>query len=197
MRIGILAIQGDVREHQAMFGRLGQETHLVRRPHELDGLSGLVIPGGESTTIGMLMHEYGLIQAIQTKVRDRAFSLWGTCAGLILLAQEVVGPSPARLGLMDITADRNAWGRQVSSFEASIAIAALGPPDFPAVFIRAPRILRLGPQVVPLAQYQDQVVMAEAGPLLVTAFHPELTDDPRVHQYFVHKVETLASARPG
>ncbi|MCL4521830.1 MAG: pyridoxal 5'-phosphate synthase glutaminase subunit PdxT [Firmicutes bacterium] len=190
MRIGILSIQGDVREHERMFQRLGLESARIRQPEDLVDLSGLVIPGGESTTIGMLMQEYGLIDAIKEKTRSGHFPIWGTCAGLILLAKEVLGPSPARLGLVDMTADRNAWGRQVSSFEADIAIAALGSPPYPGVFIRAPRIKRLGQEVTALASYQDQVVMAESGPYLVTAFHPELTDDLRVHQYFAQKVET-------
>jgi len=190
MRIGILSIQGDVREHERMFQRLGLESARIRQPKDLVDLSGLVIPGGESTTIGMLMQEYGLIDAIKDKTRSGHFPIWGTCAGLILLAKEVLGPSPARLGLVDMTADRNAWGRQVSSFEADIAIAALGSPPYPGVFIRAPRIKRLGQEVTALASYQDQVVMAESGPYLVTAFHPELTDDLRVHQYFAQKVET-------
>jgi len=189
MRIGILSIQGDVREHERMFQRLGLESARIRQPEDLVGLSGLVIPGGESTTIGMLMQEYGLIDAIKEKTRSGNFPIWGTCAGLILLAKEVLGPSPARLGLVDMTADRNAWGRQVSSFEADIAIAALGSPPYPGVFIRAPRIKRLGQKVTALASYRDQIVMAESGPYLVTAFHPELTDDLRVHQYFAQKVE--------
>jgi 5'-phosphate synthase pdxT subunit len=191
MAIGILAIQGDVREHQGKLEQLGVDTLLVRAPSQLDGLAGLVIPGGESTTIGMLMQEYGLIEAIVKRAQSGEFAIWGTCAGLILMAKDVLGPSPARLGLMDITADRNAWGRQVSSFETTIAVPALGAPDFPAVFIRAPRIQRMGAEVKALATYDGQVVMAEQGPYLVSAFHPELTADLRVHAYFVRKVEAL------
>lgn len=195
MRVGILAIQGDVREHERMFHRLGIATKLVRHKEHLQDLSGLVIPGGESTTIGMLMQEYGMTEEVLKYARTGQFPVWGTCAGLILMATEVVGPSPTRLALMDITADRNAWGRQVSSFEAEVTIATLGPPDFPAVFIRAPRIRRIGDTVVSLAKCQDDVVMAESGPFLVTSFHPELTEDVRVHRYFIEKIEEAGANR--
>ena len=193
MKIGIIAIQGDVREHRAKFEPLGVELTTVRRPSDLEGASGLVIPGGESTTIGMLMQEYGVLDAIRARATAGGWPMWGTCAGLILLAADVIGPSPARLGLVDMTADRNAWGRQVSSFEVPLAVPVLGDRPFPAVFIRAPRIRRIGLGVTVLASLDGQVVMAEAGPYLVSAFHPELTDDTRVHEYFIKKVRNYSA----
>ncbi len=193
MKIGIIAIQGDVREHQAKFESLGVELATVRKPRDLEGAAGLVIPGGESTTIGMLMQEYGVLDAIRDRAATGGWPIWGTCAGLILLAAEVIGPSPARLGLIDMTADRNAWGRQVSSFEVPLTVPVLGDRPFPAVFIRAPRIRRIGLGVTALASLDGQVVMAEAGPYLVSAFHPELTDDTRVHEYFINKARNYSA----
>lgn len=191
MKVGVLAIQGDVREHLRHTERAGAEAVEVRLPRDLDGTDGLIIPGGESTTIGMLMAEYGLIDAIRDRARDGRYPIYGTCAGLILLAQDVVGLSPARLGLVDIEASRNAYGRQVASFEVGLDIPVLGDEPFPAVFIRAPKIQRLGAGVNPLATYQDGVVMAEQGAFLVSSFHPEMSPDIRIHQYFVHKVAKL------
>ncbi len=193
MKLGIIAIQGDVREHGAKFQALGVELVIVRRPRDLEGVAGLVIPGGESTTIGMLMQEYGLVDAVRERAAAGGLPIWGTCAGLILMAAEVIGPSPARLGLVDMTADRNAWGRQVSSFEVPLQVPVLGDRPFPAVFIRAPRIRRIGLGVTALASVDGQVVMAEAGPYLVSAFHPELTEDKRMHEYFITKVKNCSA----
>lgn len=189
MRIGVLAVQGDVREHLTHLREVGVEALPVKTTEQIAGIDGLIIPGGESTTIGMLMQEYGLDQAILDRYRSEPFPIWGTCAGLILLAKEVHGWSPARLGLLDITADRNAYGRQLASFEAWLEIPALGEPPFPAVFIRAPRISRVGPSVQTLAWHDGWPVMARAGHLLVTTFHPEMTSDHRVHAYFAGMVE--------
>jgi 5'-phosphate synthase pdxT subunit len=158
---------------------------------------GLIIPGGESTTIGMLMDEYGLLQAVRERASDGRYPLWGTCAGLILLARQVQGKSPARLGLMDIIAARNAWGRQVASFEVPIVVEGIGSQPFPAVFIRAPRLVGVGPGVKVLAYAEGEPVMAEQGPYLVTAFHPELSQDDRIHRYFIAKVESLAALQSG
>ncbi len=188
MRVGVLAIQGDVREHKLALIQVGATPVEVRSLKDFADLSGLIIPGGESTTIGMLMQEEGLIEAIRAAIAEHQFPVYGTCAGLILLAKTVVGSSPARVGVMDITADRNAYGRQLASFEAPLPIRALGAPDFPAVFIRAPQITAIGPSVTPLASYGGQVVMAEQGSVLVSAFHPEMSGDVRIHQYFVDKV---------
>jgi 5'-phosphate synthase pdxT subunit len=200
MRIGVLAIQGDVREHRHHLERLGVEAPEVRRVEDLHGLAGLIMPGGESTTIGLLMQEAGLLDDLRARV-SAGFPVYGTCAGLILLAREVEGREPPRLGVMDITAARNAFGRQLASFEAPLEIPATGPDPFPAVFIRAPRVVRLGPDVKALARWQGEVVMAEQGPLLASSFHPELTPDLRVHAYFVEKVkhasyQTVPSSRP-
>lgn len=188
MRIGVLAIQGDVREHMRHIQRAGAESSLVRVVRDLEDVQGLIIPGGESTTIGMLMDEYGLVDALRERTQKATFPIYGTCAGLILLATTVIGKSPARLGLVDIDASRNAFGRQLASFEVDLDIPVLGRDPFPAVFIRAPQIQRMGPTVTPLAWYRGQAVMAEAGPYLVSAFHPEMSDDIRIHQYFVEKV---------
>ncbi|MBX5465975.1 MAG: pyridoxal 5'-phosphate synthase glutaminase subunit PdxT [Firmicutes bacterium] len=188
MRIGVLAIQGDVREHLAHLRALGVDAVPVRSAEAVQSVDGLILPGGESTTIGMLMQEYGVDQAILSRRQAEALPMWGTCAGTILLAREVHGWSPARLGLMDIAVDRNAYGRQLASFEVAVPIPVLGEPPFPAVFIRAPRITRLGPGVRALASHDGSVVMAEADDLLVTTFHPEMTPDRRVHAYFVDMV---------
>lgn len=188
MRIGVLAIQGDVREHLLHVKKAGADAMEVRQLGDLDSVDGLIIPGGESTTIGMLMQEEGLIDVIRRRIRDEEFPVYGTCAGLILLATEVVGKSPARISVMDMVADRNAYGRQVASFEASLQIDGITGKPFPAVFIRAPQVKSIGPLVKPLAYYQGQIVMAEQGSLLASSFHPEMTDDIRVHQYFLDKV---------
>jgi 5'-phosphate synthase pdxT subunit len=194
VQIGVLAIQGDVREHQRHLMALGCEVPLVRRVADLEGVQGLIMPGGESTAIGLLMQEEGLLDDLRARIA-RGFPVYGTCAGLILLARDVEGPPPPRVGVMDITANRNAYGRQVASFEAALDIPAVGDAPFTAVFIRAPRIERMGPGVAPLAFLHGQAVMAEEGPLLVSAFHPELTADDRVHRYFVEKVRN-AHYRP-
>ena len=188
MQIGILAIQGDVREHIKHVETLGARASEVRTLTDLTAVDGLIIPGGESTTIGMLMEEEGLIAAIRHRVQAEQFPVYGTCAGLILLATEVVGKSPARIGVMDMVADRNAFGRQVASFEVPLQIAGISKDPFPAVFIRAPQVKSIGPGVKPLAYYQGQIVMAEQGSLLASSFHPEMTEDLRVHQYFLDKV---------
>lgn len=193
MRVGVLAIQGDVREHVRHTERAGAEAVPVRLARDLEGTQGLIIPGGESTTIGMLMAEYGLIDAITARAADGHYPIYGTCAGLILLAKNVIGPSPARLGLVDIDASRNAYGRQVASFEVELGIDALGSEPFPAVFIRAPKIQRLGDTVRPMAWYQGEAVMAESGPYLISSFHPEMSGDIRIHQYFVDKVRREAA----
>lgn len=188
MRIGVLALQGDFQEHIAVLRRLGVEAVEVRLPHELEGLNGLIIPGGESTTLGKLAADYGLIEPLRAFGRTRP--TWGTCAGMIFMAKDVGRDQPT-LGLMDIAVDRNAFGRQVQSFETDLAIPALarGAGDkrpFHAVFIRAPAIRRVGPGVEVLARLEDgTAVAARQGHLLATAFHPELTGDDRFHRYFV------------
>ena len=169
-------MQGNVREHAAVLRRLGTEPVEVRLPKELDGLDGLIVPGGESTAIGRLMRLYGLDEAVRSFERP----IFGTCAGMILLDRD-------HLGLGDFRAERNAWGRQVRSFEADLDIGH-GDEPVRAVFIRAPWIEEAGPDVEILAEVDGHPVLAREGRLLVAAFHPELTDDTRVHELFLNQV---------
>ena len=185
MKIGVLAAQGAFAEHIAALERLAAEGVAVRLPGELKGVEGLIIPGGESTTISRLIAEYDLVKAIGGLGRE-GLPIWGTCAGMILLARQITGNSAKSLGLMDITVTRNAFGRQVDSFETGLKIPALGKKEFPGVFIRAPRIEECAGGVEVLARLDDgTIVAARQGKLLATAFHPELTDDLRFHRYFL------------
>jgi 5'-phosphate synthase pdxT subunit len=187
MKIGILALQGAFVEHAQMLRGLGVETVQVRLSAHLDGLDGLIIPGGESTTIGKLAADFDLLEPLRRFAAARP--TWGTCAGLIFLAQDV-GRAQPLLGLMDVTVERNAFGRQVDSFEADLEVPALGAPPFPAVFIRAPSVEAVGPAVQVLARLPDgRVVAARQDHLLATAFHPELTEDDRFHRLFLAMVD--------
>jgi 5'-phosphate synthase pdxT subunit len=180
--IGVLALQGDVREHLRALERAGLEGQPVKRPAEIEPLAGLIIPGGESTTIGKLMERFGLAEPIRG-LAEAGRPIYGTCAGAILLAREIVGSTQFRLGLMDIEIERNAYGRQVDSFETDLEVPGLPGGSLRAVFIRAPVIRGVGAGVEVLARHGDAIVMARQGPLLVSTFHPELTDDPRIHQF--------------
>lgn len=188
MLIGVLALQGDFAEHLAMLSRLGVQAREVRLPEDLDGLDGLIIPGGESTTIGKLAEDFGLMEPIRKFGKSKA--IYGTCAGAIFLSKDARRKQPL-LGLMDITVERNAFGRQVESFEAELdvpALRGLGGKDHPmhAVFIRAPLIEKVSGAAKSLASLPDgRVVAAQEGKLLATAFHPELTGDDRFHRYFL------------
>ncbi len=192
MKIGVLALQGDFLEHQAVLQRLGVETRQVRLPEQLEGLDGLIIPGGESTTIGKLASEYRLIEPLREF--GQSHPIWGTCAGAIFLSRDAKRQQPL-LGLMDIAVERNAFGRQVDSFVTDLPIPALGQDPqrpFRAVFIRAPLIERVGSGVEVLASLPTDsrrpapaIVAVRQGRLLATAFHPELTDDLRFHRYFL------------
>jgi 5'-phosphate synthase pdxT subunit len=184
MKIGVLAIQGDVIEHRAILRRFGVAEGEVRLPKDLADLDGLIIPVGESTTIGKLLVWYGLDRAIPEQVR-RGMAIYGTCAGMILMARRAAGGEPPLLRLMDITVTRNAYGRQVDSFEADLDVPVLGSPPLRAVFIRAPVIDQVGPGVEVLASLDGQPVLAREGRLLVSSFHPELAPDDRVHRYFL------------
>ena len=185
MRIGVLAAQGAFAEHIAALNRLEVEALPVRLPSELGGLDGLIIPGGESTSISKLMADYNLLSEIRN-LAERGLPIFGTCAGMILLAKEISDSDVRPLGLMDITARRNAFGRQKDSFETELSIPALGEKPFPGVFIRAPIIEQANSDVEILASLDNGTgVAARQGRLLVSAFHPELTDDPRFHQYFL------------
>ncbi|HLH21482.1 MAG TPA: pyridoxal 5'-phosphate synthase glutaminase subunit PdxT [Chloroflexota bacterium] len=186
--VGVLALQGDFREHLAALGAAGAAARAVRRPEQLAGLDGLVIPGGESTTIRRLLAAYELAEPLRERMAT-GFPVYGTCAGCILLAREVDGAPAPPLGLMDIGVTRNAYGRQVDSFEMDLSVPVLGAPPLRAVFIRAPRIDWVGPAVDALARLEDgTVVAAREGNLLVTTFHPELTGDARFHRYFLEHV---------
>jgi len=183
--IGVLALQGDFREHRDAMERLQVSTREVRLPRDLAGLDGLIIPGGESTTIVRLMRTSGLLEALRQHAAQ-GFPLWGTCAGMILLAKRLDDTGIPALEAMDIAVRRNAFGRQVDSFEADLAIPILGKEPFHAVFIRAPIIEDVGPRVDVLARLDDGApVAAREGRLLATAFHPELTSDVRFQRYFL------------
>ena len=183
MRIGVLALQGNFREHAAMLRRLGAEPLEVRKPEQLDGLDGLVIPGGESTTFMRLMRLYGLEEAVRSFERP----VFGTCAGLIVLDRD-------HLGLIDVEVARNAYGRQVFSFEADLDLAGEDTP-LRGVFIRAPRVERAGDGVEVLAEHDGEPVLLRQGRFLVATFHPELTDDTRVHELFLEAVREASLVR--
>jgi 5'-phosphate synthase pdxT subunit len=192
MKIGVLALQGDFAEHIAMLQKLGVQAVEVRLPEDLEGLDGLIIPGGESTTIGKLAVDYGLIQPLRKFGEQKP--LWGTCAGAIFLSRDARRQQPL-LELMDITVERNAFGRQVASFETEIEVPVLEAVDssgkpYHAIFIRAPLIESVYGQAKSLAKLPDgQIVAAQQGHLLATSFHPELTGDDRFHRYFINLVE--------
>jgi len=191
LKIGVLALQGDFLEHLDVLRRIGVETAEVRLPEQLHGLDGLIIPGGESTTFGNLAQHYGLMEPLRQFGQEHA--IWGTCAGAIFLSKDVRRSQPL-LGLMDIVVERNAFGRQVASFETDLDVPALRQVDpsgapFPAIFIRAPLIEAVQGEAQVLAQLDDgRIVAAQQGRLLATSFHPELTSDDRFHRYFLRLI---------
>jgi pyridoxal 5'-phosphate synthase pdxT subunit len=193
VKIGVLALQGDFALHAAALARCGVEAVEVRLPAQLAGVDGLIIPGGESTTQLKLMHEWGFVPALE-KFHVDGRPIFGTCAGLILLAREVSNPRQVSLGFVDVAVERNAYGRQRESFETQ-GVATLEGASHPLtmIFIRAPRILAAGPTVEILARHNGDPVLAREDSVLVAAFHPELTDDPTVHRYFC---EMVAKATP-
>jgi len=180
---GVLAFQGDVREHLAALAAVGAEACEVRTPAELERVDGLVVPGGESTVIGKLARRYGLLEPLRERARA-GLPVFGTCAGMIFLAREVEGPPQHLLGVMDVRVRRNAFGRQVASFETEFDVKGLDGGPVSAVFIRAPWISEHGPEVEVLAEVDGRVVAARQGNLLVTAFHPELAGEHRFHRWF-------------
>lgn len=184
MRVGVLALQGAFREHCWMLEGCGVTAVEIRKPEELDEVAGLVIPGGESTTIGKLMVEWGLLDKIKARA-SQGMGVYGTCAGMILLAKEIRDSNQPRLGIMDIVVRRNAFGRQRESFEADMAVPEFGEKAISAVFIRAPYIEQAGPNVKVMAMVHDKIVIARQGKMLVTAFHPELTENDAIHKYFI------------
>lgn len=196
MKIGVLALQGDFREHIEILRALGVEAREVRKREELEGLDGLIIPGGESTAIGKIARAYDLVEPIR-EMASAGKPVWGTCAGMILLARNIGSEAP-HLGVMDVTVERNAFGRQVASFETDLAVPALrelrnghaADASYHAIFIRAPRIREVGPHVQVLARLEDgTIVAARQENMMVTSFHPELTRDTRFHQFFLEKLK--------
>jgi len=188
MKVGVLALQGTFIEHICILRQLGVEATAIRLPHEMDRVDGLVIPGGESTTMLRLMQSFKLIQPIKEVARN-GVPIWGTCAGVILLAKNVSNYEMETLGLMDTKVRRNAFGRQIDSFEADLEIPAVGQKPFHAVFIRAPVIEQVEPGVEILARLPDNtIVAARQDGLLASTFHPEFTDDPRFHSYFLSMI---------
>jgi 5'-phosphate synthase pdxT subunit len=192
--VGILALQGDVGNHERLLAEVGARTQRVRLPHELAGLAGLVLPGGESTAMWRLAEDFGMLDPVAARIAD-GLPVLGSCAGMIMLADRVLDgrPDQRTFGGLDVTVRRNAFGRQVASFEADVAMPVLGDEPFPGVFIRAPWVEDLGPSVevlgtVAAADGGDHVVAVAQGPVLATAFHPELTDDVRVHALFASRL---------
>jgi 5'-phosphate synthase pdxT subunit len=185
MNVGVLGLQGAVREHVRALGRLGVEARVVKTMATLESLDGLILPGGESTTMSLLA-QGGLLEALR-RMSAAGLPMFGTCAGMILLASEIAGRKEPILGAMDITVARNASGRQVDSFETLLEAEGIGS-DVPAVFIRAPYVTSVGPSVEVLARHQGVAVMARQGKILVASFHPELTEDLRIHRLFVDMI---------
>ncbi len=185
MIIGVLAVQGDFADHIAILKELGVETREVRLPHQLKGLDGLIMPGGESTTLSRLMTIYELREPVRA-MAAQGKAIWGTCAGMVMMASEITEQDPIPLKIMDIGVLRNAFGRQIDSFEQDLPVAGLDDPPYHAVFIRAPVITRVGEQVQVLASLPDgRPVAVQQGQLLATSFHPELTSDVRLHRRFL------------
>lgn len=189
VRIGVLALQGAFREHIMMLEALDQTAVAIRLPEQLKTVHGLIIPGGESTAIGKLMETYGFYEPILER-HDQGMGVWGTCAGAILVAREVLDAVDGQrtLGLMDVTVRRNAFGRQVDSFEADLDFDDLDGEEYRGVFIRAPWIEEVGEAIEVLATHDGKVVAAREQDVLATVFHPELTGDPRIHRYFIEEI---------
>jgi 5'-phosphate synthase pdxT subunit len=186
MKIGVLALQGAVAEHIRMLELAGAEGIAIKTVEQLDEVEGIILPGGESTTIGRLMRTYGFIEPLQQFSKQKK-PIFGTCAGLILIAKDISGQDQTHLQLMDITVARNAFGRQRESFETDLVVEGIAD-DVRAVFIRAPLIEKVGKEVRVLARYQNQIVAAQQGHLLASSYHPELTEDYRMHAYFINMV---------
>jgi len=186
--VGVLALQGAFREHQLMLAGLGVSSAQIRKPADLQNIGALIIPGGESTTISKLLADYELFDRIVSLV-EGGLPVLGTCAGTILLAKEIEDSTLPGLGLMDLRVRRNAFGRQVDSFEEDLPVPVLGDEPFRAVFIRAPQITGAGPDVEVLASYNGRIVMARQNKMLAVTFHPELTADQRLHKYFLNLLE--------
>lgn len=187
-RVGVLALQGAFREHRQVLEHLGCDVIEVRKTSDLKGIHGLIIPGGESTTIGKLLQMDEIGEAIK-ELGSKNLPIFGTCAGMILLSKTIIDSGQYSLNLMDTVVERNAFGRQVASFETDLLVPAMGPKPLRAVFIRAPYLREVAPNVGILAEYDDKIVFARQGNLLASSFHPELTPDLRVHQYFLDMID--------
>jgi 5'-phosphate synthase pdxT subunit len=192
MKIGVLALQGAVAEHLAALQRVGADAIAIKKKEQLDEIDGIIIPGGESTTIGKLMRTYDFMDSLK-QFSQQGKPIFGTCAGMIVLAKEIVGQNDAHLKLMDMKVARNAFGRQRESFETDLDVDGV-EGKVRAVFIRAPLIEEVGPQVQVLAEHQGQIVAARQGHLLAVSFHPELTGDDRMHAYFVEMANGIAGS---
>ncbi|WP_039944560.1 pyridoxal 5'-phosphate synthase glutaminase subunit PdxT [Thermicanus aegyptius] len=193
MKVGVLALQGAVSEHVGALQASGAEAVVVKKTEQLNDLDGLILPGGESTTMGRLMNLYGFVEKIK-EFHQEGKPIFGTCAGLILLAKEIRGEGKNHLGLMNIQVERNAFGRQRESFETELMLPGVAN-HFLAVFIRAPYVTEVRGEARVLGKYQDKIVAVEEGTLLATAFHPELTEDYRLHRYFLQKVKEAKERR--
>ncbi|MGZ4031375.1 MAG: pyridoxal 5'-phosphate synthase glutaminase subunit PdxT [Tumebacillaceae bacterium] len=189
MKIGVLALQGAVAEHVKSLQQAGaDEVVTVKWPADLEGVDGLVLPGGESTTMGKLMHKYELMEPVR-ELAEKGMPMFGTCAGLILLSKRIHGQDWSHIGVLDALVDRNSFGRQVDSFETDLDIKGVEGDPYRAVFIRAPHIMEVGPDVEVLSTFNDRIVAARQGNVLGASFHPELTDDARLHGYFLNMVK--------
>ena len=182
--VGVLALQGAFREHVAAVTRLGATAREVRQLKDIDGIDALIIPGGESTTMGKLLNEWNMLEPLRQRILD-GMPVYGSCAGLILLCRTIENSDQPRLGVLDATVRRNAFGRQVDSFETELSMPEVGPDPVPAVFIRAPVLISVGPEVRVLAEVKGQAVAVRQNNILATSFHPELTPDTRMHSYFL------------
>lgn len=184
MKIGVLGFQGAIIEHQRHIEKLGHEAVIVRYPQELENIQGIILPGGESTTIGKLLVRTGMMEPLREKI-GQGLPVWGTCAGMILLAKELVNDTVTHLAVMDIAVRRNAYGTQIDSFDTQVNIPEVSAEKLPLVFIRAPYIERVGEAVEVLCRVDGHIVAAKEGNKLVTSFHPELTDNSSFHSYFI------------
>ena len=183
--VGVLALQGAFREHVAAVSRLGVAAREVRQLKDMDGIDAMIIPGGESTTMGKLLNEWHMLEPLRERIMQ-GMPVYGSCAGLILLCRTIENSDQPRLGVLDATVRRNAFGRQVDSFETELSMPEVGAEPVPAVFIRAPVIISVGPEVRVLAQVKGQAVAVRQNNILATSFHPELTPDTRLHSYFLN-----------
>lgn len=192
-KIGVLALQGAVREHVQAIEAVGAEAVIVKHNEDLEALDGVILPGGESTTMRKLMDRYNLMEPLRAFAKSGK-PIFGTCAGLILLAGKVAGQQESHLGLMDVVVERNSFGRQKDSFEVMLQCKGIGE-DVPAVFIRAPHIIQVGESVEILAEHEGRIVLARDGQILGCSFHPELTEDLRIMSYFLKMVEETKQSK--